>query len=70
MICFLLVRNLDEGINMTIQKTDNNNNCIIFILNYKTQKRNIIKMIKVKLKIILNDKICIEIYYYALFIRF
>ena len=34
------------------------------------QKHNIIKVIKVKFKIILNDKICIELYYYTLFITF
>ena len=66
-ICFLLVRHPDDVINMAFQK-ENNNNCIIFVLSYITQKRNIIKMIK--FKIILNDKICIELYYYALFIRF
>ena len=70
MICFLLVRHLDDIINMAFQKTENNNNCIIFILNYITQKRNIIKMIKVKFKIKLNDKVCIKLCYYALFIRF
>ena len=59
MICFLLVHYLDDVINMAFQKTENNKNCIIFVLNYITQKRNIIKMIKVKFKIILNDKICI-----------
>ena len=70
MICFLLVRYLDDVINMAFKKTENNNNCITFVLNYIPQKRNIIKMIKVKFEIILNDKICIELYYYALFIRF
>ena len=55
---------------MAFQQTENKNNCIIFVLNYITQKRNIIKMIKVKFKILLNDKTCIELYYYALFIRF
>ena len=59
MICFLLVRHLDDDINMAFQKKENNNNCIIFVSNYKTQKRNIIKMVKVKFKIILNYKICI-----------
>ena len=48
----------------------NNNKCIIIILNYITQKRNIIKIIKEKFKIMLNDKICIELYYYTLFISF
>ena len=43
---------------MAFQKSENNNNYIIFVLNYITQKRNIIKMIKVKFKITLNDKIC------------
>ena len=70
MIYFLLVRHLDDVINMAFKKPENNKNCIIFVLNYIMQKRNIIKMIKVKFKIILNDKICIELYYYALFLRF
>ena len=60
----------DDVINMAFKKIENKNNCIIFILNYITQKLNIIKMIKVKFKIILNDKICIELYNYVLFIRF
>ena len=69
MICFLLVHNLDDVINMTFKKSKNNKNCIIFVLNYIMPKINIIKMIKVKFKIILNDKIYIELYYYALFIN-
>ena len=55
---------------MAFQKTENNNNCIVLVLNYTTQKRNIIKIMTLKFKIILNDKICIELNYYALFIRF
>ena len=70
MICFLLVYHFNDVINMAFQKTENNNHCIIFVLNYIMQKHNIIKMITVKFKIILNDKICIELNYYALFIRF
>ena len=70
MICFLLFCHLEDNINMEFQKSENNNNCIINVLNYIIQKRNIMKRIKVKFKIILNDKICIELYYYALFIRF
>ena len=50
-------------------KKQNNNNYINLVFNCITKKRNIIEMIKVKFKIILNDKICIELYYYALFIR-
>ena len=70
MICFLLVRYPDDVINMAFQKKENNNNCIIFVLNYIMQKVNITKIIKVKFKIILNDKICMELYHYELFIRF
>ena len=70
MICFLLARHLYDIINMAFQKTENNINCIILVLNYITQKRNKTKMIKVKFKIILIDKICIELFYYALIIRF
>ena len=70
MICFLLVRHLHDVIMMAFRKAKNKNNCIIIVLNYITQKRNIIKIIKVKFKINLNDKTCIELYYYALFISF
>ena len=66
MICFLLVCHLDDVIKMAFQKTENNNNCLILVLNYIMQKRNIIKM----MKIMLNDKICIELYHYALLISF
>ena len=57
MICFLLDRHLDDVNNVAFKKTEKNNNCIIITLNYigLTQKCNIIKMIKVKFKIILND---------------
>ena len=66
MICFLLVHHLDDVIKMAFQKAKNNNNCFIMVLNYITQKRNIMKM----MKIMLNDKICIELYHYALLISF
>ena len=50
---------------IALQKAKNNYNCIIILLNYIMQKHNIIKIIKVKFKIMLNDKICIELYNYA-----
>ena len=50
-ICILLVCHLDDIINIAFQETKNNNK-IIFVLDYITQKRSIIKMIKVKFKMI------------------
>ena len=60
----LLFLHPDEE-SLAFQKKENNNNCNILVLNYITQNCNIIK-IRVKFKIILNGKICIELYYYAL----
>ena len=56
---------------MEFKKAQNKNNCIIVILNYIIAKAQIQeKMIKIKYKIMLNDKIYTELYYYALFISF
>ena len=56
---------------MEFKKAQNKNNCIIVILNYIIAKAQIQeKMIKIKYKIMLNDKIYTELYYYALFTSF
>ena len=44
---------------MAFQKAKNKN-CITIVLNYIMQIRNIIKMIKLKFKIMLNNKIYIK----------
>ena len=58
MICLLLVCYPDDLIKMAFQKTKNINNCIILVLYYITQNCNIIKMMKINLKIILKNNMC------------
>ena len=53
---------------MAFKKPQTNNNYIIILLNYITQKRNITKIIKKKVYNNVHDKICIELY--ILFISF